>query len=520
MLDAPILLEKRYTVLETKRINKFERIFFVLDTHQTPSRSCVVQTFKPIANKPEIVQWIDREFTLTANLLQQISSNNSYLPKIYRYFRSSRNYYLVRESIAGQTLQQIVEKTGKLSIPEVRTITVKLLSVLNYIHEQEIIHQNIQPQNIVLRQQDRVPILLDFGDIGQIVATSGFCGYKQIFSIDNISGYASSEQVLGKPIPATDLYSLGLTAIYLLTGKNPVDLAIESNSGNFKIPGDIARLDPDLAKILARAINTDSSNRYHSAREMLDDLLQEKFASGDLQAKKDEAKSVCRPKSNYKTKPKNWCKTGIYWISGACATAMPIVAWYNWQLNQNAFVPALLESENSPPKVIEASEKLAASITPTTNEPLQNQLDIPSYRQETSSQELQEILGKPDSIQNETDSNNSTWIYKNLYGSSVNIAYLFDLDTKSLQRTKATISDSLNLATADRILANLLQDNITPSISQALEKVYLGQASQYLFRLENLEVTIKREQSKQSAEIDEKPIYVEIWNLDVDNLVL
>ena len=72
-----------------------------------------------------------------------------------------------------------------------------------------------------------------------------FYGDKKISFLNDARGYAPSEQALGKSIPASDLYSLGLTAIYLLTAKNPVDLSIELNSGSYQIPLEIKNQAPD-----------------------------------------------------------------------------------------------------------------------------------------------------------------------------------------------------------------------------------------------------------------------------------
>ncbi len=276
MREAQTLLDNRYSILHIERTSNFSKVFFALDTYQNPPRNCVIKILQPVVQKPQVAQWIQEEFQKEANRLKQLSLCNPYLPQIYTYSKDPLGYYLVRELIEGITLKEKLETKGKLSAIEVRQILVKLLKVLNYLHKRKVIHQNIKPKNIILRDKDHLPMPINFGSIRQIVTTFDFCGDRQIFSSNNVYGYIPSEQALGQPVPASDLYSLGLTAVYLLTAKNPLDLQIDLNHGNFKMPLEISHTDPELAAILARAISLNSSDRYSSAQEMLDALLQTK----------------------------------------------------------------------------------------------------------------------------------------------------------------------------------------------------------------------------------------------------
>ena len=274
MREAQTLLDNRYSILHIERTSNFSKVFFALDTYQNPPRSCVIKILQPVVQKPQVAQWIQEEFQKEANRLKQLSLCNPYLPQIYTYSKDPLGYYLVRELIEGTTLKEKVEAKGELSAIEVRQILVKLLRVLNYLHKRKVIHQNIKPKNIILRDNDHLPMPINFGSIRQIVTTFDFCGDRQIFSSNNAYGYIPSEQALGQSVPASDLYSLGLTAVYLLTAKNPLDLHIDLNHGNFKMPLEISHTDPELAAILARAISLNSSDRYSSAQEMLDAILQ------------------------------------------------------------------------------------------------------------------------------------------------------------------------------------------------------------------------------------------------------
>ena len=503
MQDAQTLLYDRYSVLHIERTNSFNKVFFVLDTYQSPPRSCVIKIFQPIVDKFQIIQWIDREFQREANRLKQISLSNIHLPEIYTYSNNSHNYYLVRELIEGKTLQEEVEARGRFSIEEAKDILTKLLSVLSYIHQQGVIHQNIKPKNIILRQEDRVPMLINFGSIKQIVATYGFYGDKQIFSGSNIYGYAPSEQALGRSVPATDLYSLGLTAIYLLTGENPVDLPTESNSSHFKIPSSIANLDLNLAKVLERAISPNIGARYSSASEMFDDLFQGNSNSQEQKPLEPQVKSIASvPEPKKSPRESNWWKTIIYVMGSVYILGTVIIIWYDWNLNRNAFVPELPEPSTSlsPPL---AAPKTVTKKQSILNSQSKNLIEVPIFPTGTSKAELRKALGEPNAIQKGYWGNSSAWIYKDRANNSIDMGYLFDLDTDRLRQTEVAIAPSVGLSTINDILNSLLQGKINPSVSQALQQVYQRQENEYLFKLEDLEVSIERE--------EDDHIYLGVW---------
>ena len=496
MQSTQALLYNRYSILHIERTNSFNKVFFVLDTYQNPPRSCVIKVFQPIAEKPRIIKWIERNFRKEASRLKQLSQANQYLPEIYTYFNDSKSYYIVRELIEGKTLYEKVQTIGILPVREVKEILVKLLSVLDYLHKQKVVHQNIKPKNIILRS-DRVPMLINFGSIKQIVSTYGFHGDKHIFSSNNSYGYAPSEQAFGRSVPATDIYSLGLTAIYLLTAKNPVDLSVKANSSNFQVPDTIASLDSKLAMILTRAISHNLSDRYTSAREMLDDLLQKK--SPARQPVEKAIKPVTIPR-NHVIQPRNWWKTLVYILSGLYIIGTAIIVWYDWNLNQNTYVPQLPEPSTLLPG---ASPKAFVDKPSMLNNQGKDLVEIPILSVGTSKEQLKEVLGKPNAIQQGYWDNSNAWIYKNRANGLISMGFLFDLDTDKLQQTEVAIAPTVGLATIEDILDSLLQGNITPSVKQQLQQVYQRQTEEYSFSLENLEGSIKRESNDR--------IYLGVW---------
>src|SRR5205085_180314 len=101
-------------------------------------------------------------------------------------------------------------------------ILAHLLPVLAIVHSKNVIHRDIKPANIMLRNEDGRPFLIDFGAVKEVIsATAGLYGDSGTTIFIGTPPFAPFEQHKGKPVFASDLYSLGLTAICLLTGKPP-----------------------------------------------------------------------------------------------------------------------------------------------------------------------------------------------------------------------------------------------------------------------------------------------------------
>ena len=514
MSETGTLLQNRYLIVHIERVSSFSKTFFALDTYQDPPRSCLVKIFEPIVQKSEIANRIEQEFQQETKYLKQLSLSNRHIPEIYTYSSELQAYYVVRELIQGKPLSKKVEQQGTLSCQEVREIMLDLLLVLSYIHEKGVIHQNIKPKNIILRNEDRMPMLINFGSIKQIVNTYGFYGDKRIFSSNNVHGYAPPEQALGKSVPASDIYSLGLTALYLLTAKHPIDLATASNSNEIEVPAEIYRQDPDLAAVIARSIHSKIGDRYADARAMHEDLS---FAKAKFAHQPSANKSQLLVKKQtdrdreQNTDRSNWWQLALFTLSGLYILCAALFAVYDWNLNRSSVrsIPeSIPESESiaeAPPEVV---PEAPPEDTPPSmlNSPAENRIEIPIFATGTNKEELRQALGKPSAIQKGYWGNSSAWIYKKQASDSIDLGYLFDLETDRLRQTEVAIAPSVGLTTIEDILNNLLEGNIDPEIGRELQKIYNRQASKYTFKLGGLEGSIERE--------SDDHIYLGVWEAD------
>ncbi len=276
-----VLLNNRYRILQELGMGGFGQTFLAEDTQMPSKRRCVIKQLKPVTGNPEIYQIVQERFAREAAVLEQLGDGNAQIPKLFAYFELEGQFYLVQEWIEGGTLTKKVQTLGTQSEAEVRSLLTKILPVLTYVHSFRIVHRDIKPDNIMLRPSnpgsfspgEDIPILIDFGAVKETMATamSSSGGVTNSIAIGS-PGFMSAEQAAGRPLYSSDLYSLGLTAIYMLTGKIPQEFPTDPATGEILWRSSAPTVSPGLAMVLDRAIRFNPRDRFPTAQEMLDAL--------------------------------------------------------------------------------------------------------------------------------------------------------------------------------------------------------------------------------------------------------
>lgn len=268
-----ILLNNRYRIIKTLGRGGFGETYLAEDTHLPSGRKCVLKQLKPMVKQPETPSWMEERFQREAAILEELGNGNGQIPQLYAYFSEGDKFYLVQEWIEGLTLDCYWEREGNLHRDEVRQILLQLLPVLEHVHSRHIIHRDIKPENIILRRGDSLPFLIDFGAVKEAIATEVVQSGSTYSASIGTPGYMSSEQAAGRPIYSSDLYSLGLTAIFLLTGKSPHELETDPRNGEIIWREHAFNLDPELAEVIDRSIRFHPRDRFATAKDMLDALV-------------------------------------------------------------------------------------------------------------------------------------------------------------------------------------------------------------------------------------------------------
>ncbi|OKH17865.1 protein kinase domain-containing protein [[Limnothrix rosea] IAM M-220] len=264
------LLENRYRIIQELGQGGFGETFLAEDLHMPSSRRCVIKQLKPVTNDPAVYQIVKERFQREAVILEQLGEGNRQIPSLFAYFTEAGQFFLVQEWIEGQTLSQQVEQGGCWSSAGVTQLLIGLLPVLDFIHDRGIVHRDIKPDNIILRQSDHSPVLIDFGAVKETMGTQmNTAGQTTSSIVIGTPGFMPSEQAIGRPVFSSDLYSLGLTAIYLLTGKLPQDFSSDPATGKILWRSPQWNVDNHLANVLDQAICTHPRDRFRSAGVML-----------------------------------------------------------------------------------------------------------------------------------------------------------------------------------------------------------------------------------------------------------
>ena len=163
-------------------------------------------------------QWGLERFLDEARTLARF--DHRHIIKVHRFFEAHGTAYIVMEYAEGETLSAHLERKGTLSEAELKGILYPLLDGLEVVHGADFLHRDIKPGNIVLRDLDGSPVLLDFGAARQAIGAKS----RSVTSIVT-PGYAPIEQYSSRGHQGawTDLYALGGVCYRALTGQVPDD---------------------------------------------------------------------------------------------------------------------------------------------------------------------------------------------------------------------------------------------------------------------------------------------------------
>lgn len=246
----------------------FGQTYLATDLHLPGNPSCVVKQFKPRTTDPEALQAARRLFDTEAEVLYTLGDHEQ-IPRLFAHLNEGDEFFLVQEFIEGETLSQELDARLTFSEPEVAQLLQEILSVLEFVHQQQVVHRDIKPANLIRRQSDRRLVLIDFGAVKQI----GLPGTEDdplgtVTIAVGSSGYMPNEQLAGKPRFSSDIYAVGMLAIQCLTGVYPKTLREDPTTGEI-VWRDRVQVSTELAEIIDTMVRYDYRQRYPTAQEAL-----------------------------------------------------------------------------------------------------------------------------------------------------------------------------------------------------------------------------------------------------------
>ncbi|MEG4344133.1 serine/threonine-protein kinase [Microcoleus sp. A003_D6] len=268
---ARLLLRARYRVIEPLGQGGFGATFLAKDISLPGQPSCVVKQLRPSSSSPRVLEMARELFKREAKTLGQLGDHPQ-VPRLLDYFETEQQFYLVQEYVKGSTLKQEVKHSGRFNESDVKNFLLEILPVVQYIHSQGVIHRDIKPANIIRRVQDSHLVLIDFGAVkDQVSQTILLDPADQTantkFSVGTFS-FAPPEQMALRPIFASDIYAVGMTCLYLLTGKSPKDLDFDAVTGEIVWQPHV-QVSPNFARILGKMLKPMVGHRFQSAGDVI-----------------------------------------------------------------------------------------------------------------------------------------------------------------------------------------------------------------------------------------------------------
>ncbi|GAX36076.1 serine/threonine protein kinase [Nodularia sp. NIES-3585] len=251
-------------------------------------------------------EWDDLKlFEREAETLKSLS--HPAIPRYLDYFEVNsptiKGFALVQSYIPAQTLEQYLQTGRTFTEVEVKQVATAVLEILIYLHglHPPVIHRDLKPSNILLGERSGNSVgqvyLVDFGSVQTVLAAEG--GTRTVVGT---YGYMPPEQFGGRTVQASDLYSLGATLIYLITGNHPADLPQK----DFRIQFEpVTHLSPSLTRWLQWMTEPNLERRPSSAEEALKALNE-----SDL--KIPDALNIVKPAGSKVKLTENWDHLEIF----------------------------------------------------------------------------------------------------------------------------------------------------------------------------------------------------------------
>jgi serine/threonine protein kinase len=278
------VLRDRYVIKQELGRGGMGRTYMATD-RDSFNETCVLKEFIPINQSPEIIEKAKQLFQREASILYQIK--HPQVPEFRATFAEQGRLFLVQEYVEGQTYRAILKERSlagrAFTEPEIINLLSQVLPVLGYIHNRNIIHRDVSPENLILRARDRMPVLIDFGVVKETATKLSRLHLGELpgSTMAGKLGYAPPEQMQsGRAYANSDLYALAVTAIVLLTGKEPQDL-FDDKSLSWQWQQYVT-VNDGLAQILNKMLSYKPANRYASGDEVLHALEMNQAAVSEV----------------------------------------------------------------------------------------------------------------------------------------------------------------------------------------------------------------------------------------------
>lgn len=259
----------RYEILKTLGRGGFGITFLARDGLLPGQPFCVIKQLCPKVSDPVALQQARKRFEQEARTLSKLGSH-AQIPRLLEYFEEEGEFYLIQEYVRGSTLTRDVKHSGPFSERVVKRFLLEFLPLLQYVHDNHVIHRDIKPPNIIRCKDDGRLVLIDFGAVKEKIAqVTDSCSTRHSSTqFVGTIGFSPPEQLASRPIYSSDIYALGVTCLYLLSGKPPAEFDYEFLTGEIRWQDHIT-VSEHFGNVLTKMLKVSPRDRFQSPKEIL-----------------------------------------------------------------------------------------------------------------------------------------------------------------------------------------------------------------------------------------------------------
>lgn len=262
------LFRNRYKIQQTLGRGGFGITFLAKDVALPGQPFCVIKQLYPKVSHPIALQRACQRFEREAKILSQLGSH-AHIPRLLDYFQVNSEFYLVQEYVPGCTLARQIKQDGPMSERQVKQFLSEILPIVGYVHQNRVIHRDIKPPNLIRCQDDGRLVLIDFGAVKeQFVQESGNTQRSATTHFVGTLGFAPPEQLALRSTYSSDIFAIGVTCLYLLSAKPPMEFDYDVITGEVRWQ-EFVQVSDHFAKILDKMLRISPKERYQSADEIL-----------------------------------------------------------------------------------------------------------------------------------------------------------------------------------------------------------------------------------------------------------
>jgi serine/threonine protein kinase len=262
------LFRDRYRVLKKLGQGGFGVTYLAQNATLPGEPRCVIKQLCPKAGSELSLERAKVRFRREARALANLGSH-SQIPQLLDYFTAGDEFYLVQDYIHGETLAQEVRRNGRLTEAQVKYFLREIIPVVRFVHRNRVVHRDIKPPNIIRSERDRRLVLIDFGAVREFLSDLDDYSAVQAPATQFVGtpGFAPPEQLALRPCYASDIYALGMTSLYLLTARTPIEFDQDPHTGMIRWQNAVT-VSPHLATVLDKMLMPDAQDRYTTIDEL------------------------------------------------------------------------------------------------------------------------------------------------------------------------------------------------------------------------------------------------------------